>query len=54
MTKHREILLEMVSEGTLCPNAAVEMMCQWLSEDDVRDMLDANELSERFMESVDG
>ncbi|SVA76876.1 uncharacterized protein METZ01_LOCUS129730 [marine metagenome] len=43
-------LLEMIDDGQLDPMMAVTMCVKWMSEDDVAEMLDANELSERFDE----
>ena len=52
-------LLEMIDDGQLDPMMAVTMCVKWMSEDDVAEMMDANELSERFEEedyddSMDG
>ena len=38
-------LIEIVEEGYLDPMMAVIMCAKWLSEDEVGEMLDANELS---------
>jgi hypothetical protein len=46
-------LLEMIDDGQLDPMMAVTMCVKWMSEDDVAEMLDANELSERFDEDYD-
>jgi hypothetical protein len=43
-------LLEMVEDGRLDAEQAVKMMAKWMTDDDVGNMLDANELSERFEE----
>ena len=43
-------LLEMIDEGILDPKEVVTMCVKYMSEDDVADMMDANELSERFDE----
>ncbi len=43
-------LLEMIDEGVLDPKAVVTMCVKYMSEDDVADMMDCNELSERFDE----
>ena len=43
-------LLEMIDEGILDPKAGVTMCVKYMSEDDVADMMDCNELSERFDE----
>ena len=43
-------LLEMIDDGMLDPKAVVTMCVKYMSEDDVADMMDCNELSERFDE----
>ena len=43
-------LLEMVEDGYVDPMMALKMCLKWLSEDEVAEMMDANELSERFTE----
>ena len=43
-------LLEMIDEGVLDPKEVVTMCVKYMSVDDVEDMLDCNELSDRFME----
>jgi threonine dehydrogenase-like Zn-dependent dehydrogenase len=43
-------LLEMIDEGVLDPKSVVTMCVKYMSEDDVADMMDCNELSERFDE----
>lgn len=43
-------LLEMVEDGYVDPMMALTMCLKWLSEDEVAEMMDANELSERFTE----
>jgi len=37
-------LLEMIDEGLLDPMMVVTMAVGWMSEDDVREMMEANEL----------
>lgn len=39
--------LEMVEEGLLDPVEAVKMCVKWMSEDDVAEMMKANELEEK-------
>jgi hypothetical protein len=51
--KHRDRLIELVEDGMLDPMMALQMCANWLSEDEVGEMLDANELSERFEEDED-
>lgn len=43
-------LIEMIEEGVLNPTDVVTMCVKYMSEDDVADMMDCNELSDRFME----
>ena len=50
---HRDRLIELVEDGMLDPMMAVTMCVKWMSNDEVGEMLDANELSERFMEEED-
>ena len=50
MNRPSDKLLEMIENG-LQDNCNVVAMCiQWMSEDDIAEMMDANELSERFLE----
>lgn len=46
-------LLEMVEEGLIDPKLVVLMCVKYMSEADVADMMDCNEISERFMEEED-
>ena len=46
----RDKLIELVEDGILDPIMAVKMCAQWMTNDEVEEMLDANELSDRFME----
>ena len=50
---YRERLIELVEDGMLDPMMAVTMCAKWMSNDEVGEMLDANELSDRFMETED-
>jgi hypothetical protein len=50
MRNARDEALEMVEEGLVSAQAMLEMAVCYMSTDDVADMLDANELSERFRE----
>ena len=43
--------LEMVEEGLLDPVEAVRMCVKWMSEDDVAEMMKANELEDEEDES---
>ena len=47
---YRDQLIELVEDGMLDPMMAVTMCVKWMSNDEVGEMLDANELSERFAE----
>ena len=47
---YRDRLIELVEDGMLDPMMAVTMCVKWMSNDEVGEMLDANELSERFVE----
>lgn len=53
MTDNRDTVIEMVEDGILDPMMALTMCLKWLSNDEVAEMLDANELSDRFMEDDD-
>ena len=46
----RDRLIELVEDGILDPLMAVKMCAQCMTNDEVEEMLDANELSDRFME----
>ena len=48
----RDTALELVEEGIVTAEDMLTMALKYMSTDDVEDMLDANELSERFMEEV--
>ena len=50
----RDKAIELVEEGIIDPIQMVIMCVKYMSEDDVEDMLDCNELSERFQEEDDG
>lgn len=49
---NRDRLIEMVEDGILDPMLALQMCAKWMTNDEVGEMLDANELSERFMEDA--
>ncbi len=53
MRNSRDEALEMVEEGVVSAQAMLEMALGYMSTDEVADMLDANELSERFFEHDD-
>ena len=44
----RDKALEMVEEGRVSAESMMTMCLKYMSTDDVEDMLDSNELSERF------
>ena len=46
-------LYDLLEQGFITADAVVDMCMDAMSEDDVRDMLDNNELSERFFEDED-
>ena len=45
----RDKAFELVDEGIVSPEQMMRMALSYMSADDVEDMLDANELSERFL-----
>ena len=51
--ENTEKLLTMIEEGLLDPTEVVTMCVKYMSEDDVADMMDCNELSDRFDEDYD-
>jgi hypothetical protein len=53
MTNYRDIALELVENGIVSAEDMLVMALKYMSNDDVEDMLDTNELSERFMEDAD-
>jgi len=53
MTNSRDVALELVDNGLVTAEAMLTMCLKYMSTDDVEDMLDCNELSERFMEDAD-
>ena len=48
----RDRALELVDEGIISAEDLLTAALKYMSTDDVEDMLDCNELSERFMEEV--
>jgi len=54
MANSRDIALELVENGIVSAEAMLTMCLKYMSNDDVEDMLDCNELSERFFEEDDG
>jgi hypothetical protein len=53
MTNARDKALELVENGMVSAEDMLTMALKYMSTDDVDDMLDANELSERFMDEDD-
>ena len=49
----RDEALELVENGIVSAEAMLTMALKYMSTDDVADMLDCNELSDRFMEDDD-
>jgi hypothetical protein len=46
-------LLDMMEEGMISAEQVARMCLSYMSEDDVADMMDCNELSDRFLEEDD-
>ena len=53
MTNFRDVALELVENGMVSAEDMLTMALKYMSNDDVEDMLDCNELSERFFEDDD-
>ena len=53
MTKARERLYDLLDQGAITHEQVVDMCMGFMSESEVEDLLDANELSERFEEDDD-
>lgn len=53
MFNSRDAALALVEEGLVSAEEMLSMALSYMSQDDVADMLDANELSERFQEDYD-
>ena len=53
MTKARARLYELLDQGMITAQQVVDMCMGFMSESEVEDMLDANELSERFEDEDD-
>jgi hypothetical protein len=50
MFNARDEALELVENGVVTAEAMLTMALNYMSMDDVEDMLDCNELSDRFLE----
>ena len=48
----RDKALELVEDGMVSAESMITMCLKYMSTDDVEDMLDTNELSERFLEEA--
>ena len=53
MTNFRDVALELVDNGMVSAEQMLTMALKYMSNDDVEDMLDCNELSERFLYDED-
>jgi hypothetical protein len=53
MANSRDRALELVEMGMVSAEEMLSMALSYMSTDEVADMLDANELSERFQEDAD-
>jgi len=53
MTDFRNVALELVDNGMVSAEDMLTMALKYMSNSDVEDMLDCNELSERFFEDDD-
>jgi hypothetical protein len=53
MSDNRDRLIELVEDGMIDPMMALTMCAKWMTNDEVGEMLDANELSARFHEDWD-
>ena len=53
MFNSRDRALELVEEGLVSAEQMLAMALAYMSTDDVEDLLDANQLSERFREEED-
>jgi hypothetical protein len=54
MFNSRDAALAMVEDGVVSAEQMLSMCLAYMSKDDVEEMLDANELGERFQEDDDG
>ena len=52
-TDPRGFALDLVDQGLISPTHLLEACLVYMSHDEVRDMLDANELSPRFQDDED-
>ena len=52
-TNARDVALELIADGIVSAEQMVLMCLKFMSTDDVTEMLDINELSDRFMSDHD-
>jgi len=52
MENARDKAMELVEDGMVSPENMITMCLKYMSNDEVSDMLDANELGERFVEEA--
>ena len=52
MVDARDKAIELVEEGLVDPIQMVTMLVKYMSQDELEDCLDCNELSDRFLEEV--
>jgi hypothetical protein len=50
---YRDKAIELVEDGLVAPMTMIIMCLKWMSNDDAQEMLDANELSDRFFNEED-
>ena len=50
---YRDKAIELVEDGLVAPMTMIIMCLKWMSNDDAQEMLDANELSERFWNELE-
>jgi len=48
-TGGRDYLYDLMREQVVSGEHVVNMICKWMTDDDIMNMLDANELSPRFL-----
>ena len=53
MNKNRHNMIDMVDNGLLDSRDALIMCLKYMSEDDVEECMDMNEISDRFLEEFE-
>jgi hypothetical protein len=53
MIDARERFIQMVEDGMLDPMSAVVMCAKWMTNDEVEEMMEANELRDEFVEDYE-